>query len=414
MKKILLAFASLLLCFSATAAQPRKAKTQNDYSNIHGVCHTGWRADEARVRRELGYGQRIGLNSTRIWMGPRQWERDPQGFIKTLKDYIGICNSMGYTVMPILFNGNGLDPQMIKEENWPAAEAYIKAVVGAVKGTPGLLCWDIMNEPTCNDYYKHAPEELKEERAAEIFRFVRKACQAVKAAAPDDDITVGVTYPKFIESASPDLVDVISFHDYRETRAIIRENYDIAKAAAEKYGKQMINSEMGCIGRSNPYDIALQIAEEYNAGWYLFELMINNPGWGEIHGIFYEDGTVRDPSIVAACLGFYRNRDLKTMVRENPNREGYADEAIRRIKESFKENKEVFKTTSASTDDILEAAEWAVNILEGAQMLPMHDLLSAKILYWRSQDPKERNTKEIRQFAYQLVDLLEQNCEIFD
>ena len=413
MRKAFIFLFSALLCVGAAAATPQKKAAKTDYSSIHGVCHLGWRSDEATVRRELGYGQRIGLNSTRIWMGPRQWERDPQGFIKTLKNYIAICHSMGYTVMPILFNGNGLDPEMIKDENWPAAEKYIRAVVGAVKGTPGLLCWDIMNEPTCNDYHNHAPEELKAERAAEIFRFVRKACQTCKEVAPDDDITVGVTYPKFIESASPDLVDVISFHDYRETRAIIRENYEIAKAAAEKYGKQMINSEMGCIGRSNPYDLALQMAEEYNTGWYLFELMISSPGWGEIHGIFYPDGTIRDPSIIAACLGFYRNRDLKTMVRENPNREGYADEAIRRIKESFKENKEVFKTTSASTDDILEAAEWAVNILEAAQMVPMHELLSAKILYWRSQDPRERDTKAIRQFAYHLVDLLEENCEIF-
>ena len=414
MKKYFLAALAILLAVSAWANEPAK-KTKPDYAKIHGVCYNGWRGDEATVRQQLGYGQRIGLNSTRIWMGPSQWERNPEGFIKTLKNYIAICNSMGYTVMPILFNGNGLNPDLIKEENWPAAEKYIRAVVGAVKGTPGLLCWDIMNEPTCNDYYKHAPDEATAEaRADEIFRFVRKACLLCKEVAPDDDITVGVTYPKFIERASPDLQDVISFHDYRETRAIIRYNYDIAKAQAEKWGKQMINSEMGCIGRSNPYDVALQIAEEYNAGWYLYELMINYPGWGEIHGLFYKDGTVRDPSIIAACLGFYRNRDLNTMVRENPNREGYADEAIRLIKESFHENKEVFKTTSASTDDILEAAEWAVNILEAAQMVPMHELLSAKILYWRSQDPKDRDTKAIRQFAYHLVDLLQENCEIFE
>ena len=198
MRKAFLFLILVLLCAVAGAASPQKKAVKTDYSRIHGVCHTGWRADEATVRRELGYGQRIGLNSTRIWMSPRQWERDPQGFIKTLKDYIAICHSMGYTVMPILFNGNGLDPEMIKEENWPAAERYIRAVVGAVKGTPGLLCWDIMNEPTCNDYHNHAPAELREERAAEIFRFVRKACQTCKEVAPGDDITVGVTYPMFI------------------------------------------------------------------------------------------------------------------------------------------------------------------------------------------------------------------------
>lgn len=412
-KIITIAISSALVIFSASARKSSD-RAAVDYSAIKGVCHTGWAGKEEIIRRDLAYGERIGLNSTRIWLSPRMYERDPKGFIKMLDNYISIANSMGYTVMPILFNGNGLNPETIKEENWGKNEKYVRAVVGSIKGKEGLLCWDIMNEPTCNDYYKHAPEELKEERAEEIFRFVRKVCLLVKEVAPDDHITVGVTYPKFIEMASPDLQDVISFHDYRETKKIIKENYEIAKAQAEKWGKQMINSEMGCIGRSNPYDLAIQTANEYGAGWYLFELMISYPGWGEIHGIFYPDGTVRDPSIVAACMGFFRNRNAETMVRENPNREGYADEAIRRIKESFKEEKEVFKTTSASTDDILEAAEWAVNILEAAQMVPMHDLMSARIEAWRKQDPKERDTKEIRQFAWDLVNILEENCEIFD
>lgn len=414
-KRFVLAVMTVFIAFTASAVGPtRKAKVKTDYSAIHGVCYNGWRSDEATVRRDLGYGRKIGLNSTRIWLWKGLYDRDPQAFISSLGKYIDTAHDMGYSVMPILFNGNGFNPEILKDENWADNEKYVRAVVGALKGKEGLLCWDIMNEPTCNDYYKHAPEQLQEPRAEEIFRFVRRVCQLVKEVAPDNDITVGVTYPKFIEKASPDLQDVISFHDYRETRAIIRENYEIAKAQAEKWGKQMINSEMGCIGRSNPYDLAIQEANAYGAGWYLFELMINYPGWGEIHGIFYPDGTVRDPSIAAACLGIFRNRDASTMVRENPNREGYADEAIRRIKAAFHEEKEVFKTTSASTDDILEACEWAVNILEAAQMVPMHDLMSARIEAWRKQDPKERDTKAIRQFAWHLVDILKENCEIFD
>lgn len=169
---------------------------------------------------------------------------------------------------------------------------------------------------------------------------------------------------------------------------------------------------MGCVGRSNPYDLAIQIADEYNAGWYLFELMIGGY-WGDIHGIFYPDGTVRDPAIVAACLGFYRNRDLATSVPEYPNKEGYVDHAISLVEQAFKEEKEVFKSTKASTDDILEAAEWCANLLESAQLVPMHDMPSARIAAWRKQDPKDRNEKEIRQFAYELVQILKKNCEIF-
>jgi len=83
----------------------------------------------------------------------------------------------------------------------------------------------------------------------------------------------------------------------------------------------------GCIARGNPYDVALEIAEEHKTGWYLFNLTIQGY-WGEIHGLFYPDGTIRAPAIIAAVMGFYRNRDLGKIIRPMPNREGYRD-AIR-------------------------------------------------------------------------------------
>ena len=404
---ILLALATLF------GGQPAgaKAEQKTDYSKIRGVCYLGWREDEATVRTQLGYAKRIGINSTRIWLGG--YDRDPQGFIKSLKNYVKIANEMGISVMPILWNGNGLDPAILEESYWEEyGDGYVRATVNALKGMDGLLCWDIMNEPTCNDYYNKSPEDEKEARADKIFRFVRHYCQLVKEIAPKNDITVGVTYPKAIERASADLVDVISFHDYLQTRAEITASYELAKSIADKYGKQMINSETGCIGRSNPYDLALQIAGEYNVGWYIFELMIGGY-WGDIHGIFYPDGTVRDPSIVAACLGIFRNRDLSTSVPEYPDKEGHVTAAIKLVEEAFSESKESFRSTRASTDAILEAAERCANLLEASQMVPMHDMPSAKIAAWRKQDPKDRNEKEIRKFAYDLVQLLKENCEIF-
>lgn len=74
----------------------------------------------------------------------------------------------------------------------------------------------------------------------------------------------------------------------------------------------ILNTETACIARANPYDLALQIATAHKTGCYLFNLIIGGY-WGEIYGIFYPEGTVRDPSIVAAIMGFYRNRDLNTI-----------------------------------------------------------------------------------------------------
>jgi len=111
----------------------------------------------------------------------------------------------------------------------------------------------------------------------------------------------------------------------------------------------MMNTETGCIARGNPYDMVLEIAEKHKTGWYLFNLMIQGY-WGEIHGLFYPDGTVRDPAIIAAVMGFYRNRDLNQIIRPVPNREGHATRAIRAIEEALKDNPSDFSYSKTPTD----------------------------------------------------------------
>lgn len=401
---------SIFLVLSAavlTASAPRK-----DYSDIRGVCYLGWQADRQTVETQLGYARRININSTRIWLGKGMYDRDPEAFIEKLKQYVQTAWGMGISVMPIIWNGNGLDPSLLDEKNWGDQDKYVRDVVNALKDNPGLLMWDIMNEPTCNDYHNHAPGEAEQlSRRKLIFKFVRHNIELVKSLDRKNAVTVGVTYPKYLAEASPDLVDVFSFHDYLETESRVEASYTLADSVSRTYGKPLINSEMGCIGRSNPYDLALRKAQEHKAGWYLFELMIGGY-WGDIHGIFYQDGTVRDPAIVSAVMGCFRNRDLGTSIKENPNKEGYVTKALKMLDAALNDEAEVFKYKKASTDNILEAAEMCANLLEGSQMVPMYELPTAKIRQWRSQKPEDRDEQAIRQYAYQLGKLLKENCQM--
>ena len=56
----------------------------------------------------------------------------------------------------------------------------MKAIVEAIKDEPGLLMWDIMNEPMANDYVGHATAEQKQQRQDEITAFVRYYLGSVK------------------------------------------------------------------------------------------------------------------------------------------------------------------------------------------------------------------------------------------
>jgi hypothetical protein len=327
--------------------------------------------------------------------------------------------------MPIFFNGTF--PQLLEKNAKETGEKYVTAIVNALKNEEGLLMWDIMNEPEMNDYYRNAPSEEQKKREDEIAGFVRHFITYVKKIDPVNAVTVGHWLSKFCANTA-DLVDVISFHDYLETRSRVEKSYAIAEECSKKYNKPLINSELCCIGRSNPYDMAIQIADEHNVGWYVFNLIISGY-WGEIHGLVYPDGTIRDPSSIAAIYGFYRKRDLNTAVKALPNREAHAEKAIALLELALDGDLDVFpdvfgiepfrasgnRPSGNSVDDILEAAEYCANLLEGAEMVPMWEPPTAKIETWRkmSDQDKEKARGEIRKFAYDLGLQLKNWCELY-
>ena len=83
------------------ASQLDAEKPLKDYSFIRGVNY-GMTGDQAVLERDLGYAKRVNLNSTRIWLSYQAYEKDPQGFINRLQNYIRTSHRMGFTTMPIL------------------------------------------------------------------------------------------------------------------------------------------------------------------------------------------------------------------------------------------------------------------------------------------------------------------------
>lgn len=271
--------------------------------------------------------------------------------------------------------------------------------------------WDIMNEPFTNSYWERATADEKKLREPEITEFLRYNLSNVKKLDPVNAVSVGYTFSRELEPTA-DLVDVLTFHDYTGTRASIESVYQIAEGDSRKFGKPMMNSETGCIGRANPYDLVLEIAHEHKTGWYLFNLIISGY-WGQIHGIFYSDGTIRDPATIAAIMGFFRNRDLNTIIRPVPNREGAADRAIRAIEAALKDNQSIFSASATPTDKILDAAEQAADLLEAGEMVPMYLPPTAQIRFWREQPPEKRDRDAIRAFAYDLGLTLKKHCLLY-
>jgi len=393
------------------AGQSAGQKPVIDCTKIRGVCY-GIRPEET-VRRELAYGTRVGLNTVRFWLGRGAYQKLGDKYIQQIVDFVRTCHSCGYKSMPILFNGNGLNPKSIQPEEYTSADRFTEAVVTALKDEPGLLMFDMMNEPLCNPWISNATGDVRKVRKEMTWAFLRREIDVARKLAPNCLFTVGYTTAYEIEQTTVERLDVISFHDYSESRAEGRGNYARAAEWGRKLGKQVIQTETGCLARANSYEMALQLCHEYKIGWVLFDLIIDGRCIDE-HGIFYPDGTIRDAGTIAAMFGCFRNRGEKcAVVPPNPNREGKADRALMLIRAALKEyTSDAFDYRRSDKKKLLDACEVAANLLEACELVPMCDLPTTKIAAFR-KDPKA-DLWEIRKLAYSLANRLKEVCQIVD
>lgn len=350
----------------------------NDYSWVRGT-HYRLNGDAAKTARELGYGKRIGLNAVRFWMSQGEWRKNPEAAVGKYRAFVRQAWNQGYRSMPILFNGNGLDPAMLEGASWADCEAYATDVVSALKGEPGLLMWDVMNEPTYNAWVGHAPDaDEKARRREKTHAFVRRACALVKRLDPGSPTTLGCA--NFGEaSATADCVDVLSFHDYSSTRADVEKNYALMDGLGKRTGKPVIQSETGCTGYGNAYEMALEACARHKFGWFFFNLVIG--GYTEtFHGVFYEDGTVRHPDAIAAMMGCYRKRDLETIIPAKPFKPGKEERlvvVVRNLREQI---------DGDDAPRLFEEMERAANYLESCEAVPMDIPPTARIMAWRKME----------------------------
>jgi hypothetical protein len=326
-----------------------------NYTPASGVAprhHIGWwlHYDSATVEFDLDLAKRLNLNQVRVFVPYALYTEDKDALPIQLRHFVRECYRRGIGVMPVVGSGPWIKDTTLR----PKGREWVKFLVNAISQEPGLAMWDAMNEPD----WPPTPAEMVRVKF-ENARFMARTFREID---PNTPVTIGMAFVDGMIELADD-VDVLQFHDYMQTREEIRNNIMRAKEFAAKVKKPLINGEIGCIGRANPYDITLQEHMNAKVGWYIWELMIVREGWGRIHGVFYEDGTVRDPSIAAAIMGFFRKRspDILPAV---PDSEGW----VSRIVDS---STAWLSNANKGWKDGLDIAEISANLLESAELAPM-------------------------------------------
>jgi aryl-phospho-beta-D-glucosidase BglC (GH1 family) len=376
-------------------ARRANSRTPVDCSTIRGAnyCyaeyggHSGmWNNySPAITERDLNYAQKIGINQIRCFITYDAYQRDPNQYKQNLLHLVRAADKRGIGVMPVVGYG-----RQMQNEGYPGAEEWAKFLVDTLGKEPGLAFWDVLNEP---DY---PPTPAMVERRVAFARHMAGVFRKLDGQTP---VTIGFAFASTMAKYVDD-VDVLVFHNYLETTEAIRADIEIAKKAAAAARKQVIDDEMGCIARANPYDITVEEHMKANIGFYVWELMIvhdpaSERGWGNVHGIFYPDGTIRDPSIPLAVMGIFRNRSDNVLL-ENVNREGWVNTDVAAA-QAWLDN------PSGDWKEGLNAAEKLVNLLEGAQLIAMRELPSSALALLRQGEP---NPAALREQISKYIDLL--------
>jgi hypothetical protein len=313
----------------------------------------------AITERDLSYAQRLGINQIRCFITYQAYQTNHEQFRRSLLHLVRAADERGIGVMPVVAYS-----QQMQAPGYPGAEEWAKFLVETLGQEPGLAFWDVFNEP---DYPPN-----QRERSASRIAFAKHMAGVFRRLDGRTPVTIGCAYEYTMEQCADD-VDVMVFHNYQQTREAVRTDIEKARLAATAAHKQVMNDEMGCVCRANPYDMTIQEHMEAHMGFYLWELMIvwNGRGWGDVHGIFYPDGSVRDPSIPMAVMGLFRSRG-PNVVLEQPNREGRVTRVIAGAR----------KWLAAPAGDWnagLDVAEAAANLLESAQLVALRELPTRQV-----------------------------------
>ena len=365
-----------------------------DYSAIRGANYSAagghhlehWlHYDPKETERDLDYAKRININQVRVFLSYPAYVTNKEAFRKNLVHLARACRARGIGLMPVVTSSR----EMINEtEPYPLSHAWAKDLITAIGNEPALAFWDVFNEPDYPPSSTNYPARIAHARVmAKLFR-------ELDTRQPRTPVTIGFAFEDSMEQ-NADMVDVLSYHDYRPTREDIHSNIVAALAFAAKVHKPVINTEIGCTGRANPYDMVIEEYSNAHIGFYIWELMITTY-WGNVHGIFYPDGTVRDPSIPAAMLGLYRNRGTN-VVLELPDREGWVTRTVTN-------GVAWLQDTNAPYAQGLDLAETAANILEANQLVAIHDLPSRHVALLR-EEPSDPTA--LRALLTDLVNKLE-------
>jgi hypothetical protein len=253
-----------------------------------------WQADTfdaKRINKELGWAQKLGMNTMRVFLHDLLWKQDPDGFKQRINTFLNICHKHHIRPIFVLFdscwNPNPhLGPQPeptpgVHNSQWvqsPGAEAltdpaqyprlkdYVQGIVGAFGNDGRVLAWDIWNEPdnTNDSRFKEPANKVQL-----VLALLPQAFAWARSANPRQPLTSGIWHenPANPGTLSPaakiqlNNSDIVSFHNYDPA-----PQFEAEVKWLQQYNRPIICTEYMARPRGSTFEAILPIAKEFKVG----------------------------------------------------------------------------------------------------------------------------------------------------
>jgi Endo-beta-mannanase len=265
-----------------------------------------WQAptfDPKRIDLELGWAEKLGMNTMRVFLHDLLWKEDPKGFSKRIDIFLAIAAKHHIKPLFVLFDScwdpnPKLGPQHppipgVHNSGWVESpgtaalddpsqearlEAYVKGVVGKFSKDDRILGWDVWNEPDNEGGGNYQAEQSKQ-KFQRVAYYLPKVFAWARSANPKQPLTSGVWHDdnwdklaglNAVEKTQLEQSDVVTFHEYGWPESFAARANSLAI-----YGRPVICTEYMARGNGSTFDGDLPIAKRANIG------MIN---WGFVQG----------------------------------------------------------------------------------------------------------------------------------
>ncbi len=252
-----------------------------------------WQAetfDPQRIDLELGWAEKIGMNTMRVYLHDLLWKQDSAGFTKRLDQFLTIADKHKIKPIFVIFDscwdpypelGRQRAPRPgIHNSGWvqsPGAvaltdpsqharlEQYVKGVVGAFKNDKRILAWDIWNEPDNTNGSSYGSSEPIN-KVELVNKMLRPAFAWARSANPSQPLTSGVWKGDY---SSDDKLDATQKIQLEESDIITFHNYDSGEEFEkrikwlERYNRPILCTEYMARGNNSTFQNTLPVAKKY-------------------------------------------------------------------------------------------------------------------------------------------------------